>query len=157
MKIIEYNANCVLSERYIRDSVLLRVAKKTKANEHGCLLWTGALTESGYACLNVQENGTISKVIVSRLLLIYRHGPLAAGVDAEHGCDNPACVRVHSDHVRSMARSDNYARSRVHSPEVRAKRGRAISASLKGHLVSEATRAKLRAASLAHWAKRSEA
>lgn len=178
MKTIEYSASCVLSERYVRDSVLPRVAKKTRPNERGCLAWIGARTSDGYAYLNVQEGPTVSKVIVSRLLLIYHHGPLAPGTDAEHGCDNPACVRIHPDHVRPLSRAANYARSRVHSPEVRAKRGRAISAALKGHTVSEATRAKIGAAnrialkgrpvseatraklaarSLAHWAKRSKA
>jgi hypothetical protein len=53
-----------------------------------CWVWTGALTTNGYACL-YREHRTQT---ASRYVYLKCKGPLAAGVQVCHKCDNRRCI-----------------------------------------------------------------
>lgn len=64
-----------------------------------CWLWTGATTPAGY--------GRFDDDYAHRFALKLAYGPLERGVQGLHKCDNPPCVRVHSDHVFPGTQHDN--------------------------------------------------
>lgn len=67
-----------------------RIAKFTKRTATGCLEWTGALSSSGYAVINVDKR----RHRVSRLLWEKANGPIPKGRYMCHRCDNPKCVEI---------------------------------------------------------------
>lgn len=67
-----------------------RIAKFTKRNSMGCLEWTGALSSTGYAVINVDKR----QMRVTRLLWERTNGAIPAGRYMCHRCDNPKCVEI---------------------------------------------------------------
>lgn len=73
-----------------------------------CWFWVGAIsTPDGYGRFTFQSGS------VQRTMLAHRFALLVSGVDmgddavAEHGCNEPLCVRVDPAHVHRSTQSDN--------------------------------------------------
>ena len=67
----------------------------------GCRLWTGSLSEAGYAVL--WWEGRLQRV--SRLLLERKMGSIPDGILACHSCDTPDCVE--ESHIFAGSHQDN--------------------------------------------------
>jgi hypothetical protein len=69
----------------------------------GCWLWTGCVTERGYACLKI--DGTY--IYAHRLAFEEMHGKIPESVLVCHQCDVPSCVNpqhLHpGDHLSNQA------------------------------------------------------
>lgn len=75
------------------------IAKLPSAN--GCLLWMGAMNETGYGRfrLNGRQTGA------HRAAWTLANGPIPAGLCVMHECDTPSCVNV--SHLRLGTYSEN--------------------------------------------------
>jgi len=65
-----------------------RIARFAVRAENGCLEWTGALNDAGYARMNIDKRN----VRVHRLNWELTRGPVPAGVHVLHRCDNRKCI-----------------------------------------------------------------
>lgn len=79
-----------------------------RSDTNGCHVWTGHTTSKGYGYFRIGSmvDGTRTKVYAHRFAYELVHGPLV-DLHALHGCDNPACVRVHPDHVHPGTNAEN--------------------------------------------------
>lgn len=90
-----------------RGTPIERILSAIQIDEHGCWLWPGALTSSGYGVLTVRAGGT------SRVhLRIWQHynGPVPAGSELDHICRVRRCCNP--DHLEPVTRSANQLRGR---------------------------------------------
>lgn len=74
---------------------------RTQWDENGCLVWTGALSSSGYG--NVYFRG--SNWNAHRLAWTLVNGEVPGDLDVNHKCWNKACVNV--EHLNLATRSQN--------------------------------------------------
>lgn len=81
----------------------------------GCWLWTGPMTEKGYGRFYHNYQASRAHRVAYELCV----GPVPAGVEICHRCDNPACVNPdhlfvgsHKDNMADMSRKDRGARLR---------------------------------------------
>lgn len=90
-----------------------RIAYYTRRSPCGCLLWTGSTNLDGYAHLHIA--GKTRRV--SRLLWEAANGPIPAGHEVMHVCDNPRCIDLlhfkTGTHAENMA--DMAAKARANS------------------------------------------
>lgn len=98
-----------------------RIAAKVKPNKRGCLLWSGAVSQSGwrstfYPVIRIGKN----IVRVNRLVLllddvidnggdvielIEEAAKRYVGVESSHGCDDSRCIR--RKHLEWKTHADN--------------------------------------------------
>lgn len=76
-----------------------RVDRDTTPND--CWEWIGARNRKGYGQL--RHHGKL--LLVNRIACEIEHGPLKAGQQARHRCDNPPCCRP--DHLEPGTALDN--------------------------------------------------
>ena len=79
----------------------LRVISGTRVGAGGCMVWTRALTTSGYAKIKVK--GRVRQG--HRVAWEAANGPIPDGLVVDHICHTLACVNV--DHLRLATRSEN--------------------------------------------------
>lgn len=69
----------------------------------GCWCWVGPVNGGGYGVMPM-----LSRMrLVHRLAYSHWHGPIPAGLDLMHSCDNPQCFNP--DHLAVGTRADNMA------------------------------------------------
>jgi len=78
------------------------LAKVAGVDGNGCWLWAGATNSDGYGTFKVKGKA----VLAHRYACEREHGPLGAS-NALHACNNPACVRVHAEHVYRGSQRQN--------------------------------------------------
>jgi hypothetical protein len=71
--------------------------------ERGCIEWTGAIENSGYAAFKMGGK----KIGAHRAALLLRGIKIPRGMDVMHSCDNRKCVSL--DHLSLGTRSENMA------------------------------------------------
>lgn len=82
-----------------------RFWRKVKKTDY-CWEWIGGKSSKGYGV--IQEGGAGSKSLAAhRLSFELSNGPIPAGLNILHSCDNPRCVNP--DHLRAGPQSDNIA------------------------------------------------
>lgn len=80
------------------------LAKVDKSGD--CWLWTGAKTNLGYGCVWSGPGG--SQVLAHRVSWELHRGPIPAGLQIDHICRVPSCVRP--EHLEPVSPSVNTAR-----------------------------------------------
>lgn len=87
----------------LRESDLVRFwGKVALPDEHGCMLWTAAISYDGYGLFSVNRSSRRAH----RLALIYFQGqPDDQSLDAAHSCRNRNCVAP--AHLRWATRHEN--------------------------------------------------
>lgn len=86
----------------------------------GCWLWIGSLRDNGYGLYSPRVNGKRRTASAHRWSWELRHGPIPAGMQANHKCDVPSCVNP--DHLFLGTQSDNMKdacrKRRVNAPGI---------------------------------------
>lgn len=76
-----------------------------KVNQtEGCWLWTGTKLASGYGVIVVHKR----RYLVHRVSYTWFVGPISSGLELDHLCRNPACVRP--DHLEAVTHTENVRR-----------------------------------------------
>jgi hypothetical protein len=68
-----------------------KINGRTKENEKGCHLWTGAKNNLGYPQVSLPNYGPT--MYVHRLVYLVTHGEIPYGAYVDHTCSNRDCVR----------------------------------------------------------------
>lgn len=112
-----------------------RFHSSTQRSESGCLVWSGSLDGAGYGKFAVGKK----LLVASRLAWTIKHGPIPAGIEVCHRCDNPACVDTEhlflGTHKENMR--DAFAKGRLFSKAY-------AGTCLKGHPFDPATAVKVK-------------
>lgn len=92
-------------------------ARIRRPDDDGCWGWAGDKTKSGYGVISHEGK----RGYAHRASWELEHGPIPAGMEICHHCDNPPCVRpdhlfigTHADNMRDM-----WAKGRWHPPVAR--------------------------------------
>jgi len=94
-----------------------------------CKIWQGAKT-GGHGTIEIREDGKRLSFYVHRATYCLERGPIPAGLDIDHLCRQRACGET--SHMEPVTRGENVRRGLSHSPEVRMRAGKAISAAQTG-------------------------
>jgi endogenous inhibitor of DNA gyrase (YacG/DUF329 family) len=81
--------------------------KRVAKSDDGCWLWTGVRGNDGYGQASI--NGAMDRA--HRVVWAATHGPIPAGLQVCHHCDQPLCVRP--EHLFLGTAGDNYVDSRA--------------------------------------------
>lgn len=81
-------------------------AKVDKGDGSGCWEWRGAKQPNGYGSFAVGHNRVKRAHRVAFELVV---GPIHTGLEIDHLCRNPACVRP--DHLEPVTKLENITRS----------------------------------------------
>lgn len=93
--------------------------RQTRPEESGCRIWTGDLSDKGYARIKV--DGVPKRV--SRMILANKLGrALFPGENACHTCDTPACIAP--DHLFSGTQLGNMIDAKAKDRHTRGERQR---------------------------------
>ena len=91
-----------------------------------CWIWTGSKHPRGYGQLVIGTRTNRRVVLAHRFAWELKHGPIPAGKNACHRCDNPQCVRPshlflgsQSDNMRDMYRKGRRVQQR--GPRIRSR------------------------------------
>ncbi len=79
---------------------------KTSPNGHGCLEWQGRLSAQGYGRSRAGD-----QTYAHRIAWLGSGRDIPAGMELDHICRNPACIRV--DHLRAVSHRVNLLNSDV--------------------------------------------
>lgn len=93
-------------------SPLSRMAGKFTVGD-GCWIWTGAKTGHGYGKILTFRSIRVAHRVLYEALV----GPVPDGMELDHLCRTPACVRP--DHLEPVTHSVNISRavSKTHCPQ----------------------------------------
>lgn len=94
-----------------------RFLRKTRMERDGCLTWVGACNSSGYPVF--WASGKV--VLAHRYAYEQAVGPIPAGLQIDHRCNRPTCVR--SDHLAAVTGRENVLRGNTIAARNAAKRG----------------------------------
>lgn len=82
----------------------------------GCWLWAGAITGKGYG--HIRGDGGSNAVLVHRVVYEAVYGAIPEGLEIDHLCYQPRCVRP--EHLEAVTHQENVRRKR---PKTHCKRG----------------------------------
>lgn len=85
----------------IEDRIASRTDKQPERD--GCWLWTGATSASGHARMRDPRVGETR--FVYRIVYELEHGPIPDGMEVDHKCRVPSCVRV--SHLQLATKAEN--------------------------------------------------
>ena len=108
-------------------------AKISPEPNSGCWLWTGAISDTGYANASLVINGKRVTKNIHRLLYQLERGPIASGLQIDHLCRNRGCVNP--DHLDLVTPRENTMRGA--GPKLAAEYQRAKTHCPQGHEYSE--------------------
>lgn len=91
----------------------------------GCWDWTGCRSKKGYGRLGSGVGN--QTIIASRVAYELAYGPIPIGLEIDHLCRNPSCVRF--DHLEAVTHREN---------QLRGLRGRMVTHCSQGHSYDEA-------------------
>lgn len=80
----------------------IRLERRSKRLENGCLIWTGVLSNKGYGVLKI---GATNRTQAHRASWEVHNGPIPKGACVLHKCDNPACFEI--THLFIGTKADN--------------------------------------------------
>jgi hypothetical protein len=82
-----------------------RFADLVEKDKSGCWVWIGPCHPKGYGefCANGQ------KIYAHRYIYEYLNGPLMAGLELDHTCNNKSCVNP--DHLEAVIHAENMRRA----------------------------------------------
>lgn len=90
-----------------RRPLLERLMEKVRVEPGGCWVWTGWLTQAGYAMINA--GGTNGKALRAHRVSYEAHvGPIPDGLVLDHLCRNRACLNP--AHLEPVTASENVMR-----------------------------------------------
>lgn len=75
------------------------------ATEGDCQVWTGYRDALGYGRITLTEDGGKRTRLVHRLNFTIRVGPIPRGMDIDHMCHNPSCIKP--SHLQVVDRRRN--------------------------------------------------
>ena len=104
-----------------------RTLSKTEILPDGCIRWTGAITQRGYATTTKATGGSTPAY---RAVYEYLAGPIPPGLTLDHLCRNRWCVAP--AHLEPVARGENVLRG-----DTLAARNKAKTHCLRGHALVE--------------------
>ena len=88
--------------------------------ENGCWEWVGCRNKAGYGLLGVKnQEGKCISTLASRYLWEQERGPIPLGLEIDHLCRNPPCVRV--DHLEPVTHKENLHRGDHSKNSIRAR------------------------------------
>jgi hypothetical protein len=82
-----------------------RIAEKTRVDESGCWIFTGAVCDSGYGRIGISHRS----IPVHRAAYEVANGPLRAGEHVDHLCRVRLCVNP--DHLEAVSQAENNKRA----------------------------------------------
>lgn len=105
--------------------LLRRFSAKVWVQGDGCWEWAAARINTGYGVINVGGRVLLAHRVSHELFI----GPVPAGAEVRHSCDNPPCVNPqhlslgsHADNMRDMAergraRGGDHHAAKTHCPQ----------------------------------------
>lgn len=84
--------------------VAIRLERNSVRDEHGCLLWTGALNPNGYGKMQVGDLDTGAH----RVSYTEHVGPIPDGFEVDHLCKVRHCIEP--THLEAVTSAENTAR-----------------------------------------------
>ena len=73
----------------------------------GCILWRGALNDSGYGRFKVKTKFRRAHIVAWELV----NGPVPSGLCLDHGCRTRSCINA--DHMEAVTLVENLRRGRI--------------------------------------------
>ena len=107
--------------------LLVRFMEKVKVLPNGCWEWTAARHNQGYGLIQVAHKTVRAHVLLYEITV----GPVPAGKELHHTCDNTWCVNP--DHLDPLTRKEH-----VHRSNGMAGRHHRKTHCLRGHVLPEA-------------------
>ena len=85
-----------------------RLARKTVITP-GCWPFVGSRLPKGYGTITLRTAQGVKTVYAHRVAWEREHGPIPEGMEIDHLCNNPSCVRL--DHLQCVTPMQNNRRS----------------------------------------------
>lgn len=86
----------------------VRLKRKLKSLDNGCLVWTGFIMPNGYARISIGRRGE-GRAYIHRVAYELKYGKIPQGLYIDHLCRNRACANP--DHLEAVTMRENNIRA----------------------------------------------